>query len=189
MTVAAMLTVHPFLAVTNPVPSKILVVEGWVSDYVLEAAKLEFEQHRYHKLYVTGGTIVAGAPLSEYKTYGELGAATLIRMGMSKNTVEAVPASYVRRDRTYASALSLKNYLLRQSSEETGLNLMSLGAHSRRSQLLFQKAFGENFRVGVIAIENREYDPKKWWKFSAGVRTVIDEFIAYIYAETIFSPE
>ena len=184
-----MLTAHPFLAVTNPVPSKILVVEGWVPDYVLRAAKLEFEQHHYQKLYVTGGTIGTGAPLSEYKTYGELGAAILIRMGMDKNSVEAVPASYVRRDRTYASALSLKHYLLQQSSDESNLNLISLGAHSRRSQLLFQKALGERFHVGIIAIENREYNPKKWWKFSAGVRSVIDELIAYMYAVTIFSPE
>lgn len=184
-----MLAIHPFLAVTHPVLGKILVVEGWVPDYVLKAAKLEFEQHHYRKLYVTGGAIGSGAPLSEYKTYGELGAATLIRMGMNKYSVEAVPASYVRRDRTYASALSLKNWLQQHSFHENNINLISLGAHSRRSQLLFQQAFGENFRVGIIAIENRDYDPKHWWKFSAGVRAVIDEFIAYIYVVAVFSPE
>jgi len=40
--------------------------------------------------------------------------------------------------------------------------------------------------VGVIAIEHREYDPKHWWVSSNGVRTVLDELIAYAYALIIF---
>ena len=41
-------------------------------------------------------------------------------------------------------------------------------------------------KVGVIAIENEEYDPKRWWVSSEGVRTVINETIAYVYALVIF---
>src|SRR5450759_4380691 len=84
LTMTGVLTVHPFLAVTEPIPAKVLVVEGWVPNYVLEEARAEFERHHYGKLYVTGGPLERGGHLSEYKTYAELGTATLIRMGMSK---------------------------------------------------------------------------------------------------------
>jgi hypothetical protein len=184
--VTAVSTIHSFLAVTEPISAEVLVVEGWVPDYVLEKTKVEFERRHYRRLYVTGGPLERGGYLSEYKTYAELGAATLVHMGINKSAVEAVPSPFVRQDRTYSSAVALKNRLHLQALRETDINLVSLGVHARRSQLLFQKAFGEDSRVGIIAIENREYDSRVWWKFSAGVRTVIDEFIAYIYALVVF---
>ena len=179
-------TIHSFLAVTEPVSAEVLVVEGWVPDYVLVEARVEFERHHYRRLYVTGGPLETGGPLSEYKTYAELGAAILVQMGMSKSAVEAVPTPFERQDRTFASAVALKSRLRQQASNEAGINLVSLGTHARRSQLLFQKAFGEDSRVGIFAIENREYDSRRWWKFSAGVRSVVDELIAYIYVLVVF---
>jgi uncharacterized SAM-binding protein YcdF (DUF218 family) len=180
------LRVHGLLAVTEPVPSRVLVVEGWVPDYVLEEARAEFERHRYGRLYVTGGPLERGGHLSEYKTYAALGAATLIRIGMSKDVIEAVPAPSVGRDRTFTSAVTLKNWLRQHNSDRTSINIVSLGTHARRSRLLFQKAFGEDSRVGIIAIDDRDYDPRHWWQSSHGVRTVADELVAYIYALVIF---
>ncbi len=178
--------VHSFLAVTNPVSSDVLVVEGWVPDYVLQEAMVEFKRNHYRKVYVTGGTLDVGGHLSDYKTFADLGAATLVKMGMNKSLVEAVPSSVVRKDRTYASALALKDFLSQQSSHVTEINLLTEGAHAKRSQILFQQAFGDSARVGIIAIASRDYDPQYWWKFSGGVRAVVDEFIAYIYVLVVF---
>ena len=178
--------IHPFLAVTEPVSANILVVEGWVPDYVLKETKNEFERGHYRKLYVTGGPLENGSALSEYKTYAELGTAILNKMGISDSALEAVPFPSVRQDRTYTSALALNNLLRQQGASGTGIVLISLGAHSRRSRLLFQKALGDNSIVGIIAVEDRSYDPDHWWKFSAGVRAVVDELFAYTYAQVVF---
>ena len=35
--------IHPFLALTNRVDTKVLVVEGWVHDYAIKASLREFE--------------------------------------------------------------------------------------------------------------------------------------------------
>jgi hypothetical protein len=182
----ALLNIQPFLTLTEPVKAEVLVVEGWVPDYVLEKAVVEFERGHYSKLFVTGGPIEEGGMLSEYKTFADLGAAILVKMGVSSSVIEAVPAPSVRRDRTYASALALKSRLHQQSPGVTGINLVSIGVHARRSHRLFQMAFGNDVRVGIIAIENRNYSNEPWWKYSDGVRTVIDELFAYIYALTIF---
>ena len=180
--------IQAFLAVNDPAPEGILVVEGWSPDYALETAKLEEQGNPYHLLYVVGGPLEQGAPLSQYPTYADLGAAILLRMGMSQDTVQAVPSGYVYKDRTYAEAVALSIWLRQHGLSPKEINLISLGAHARRSRLLFEKAFGKSTRVGIIAVEDRNYDPGHWWKTSEGVRSVISETIAYGYARLLFSP-
>jgi hypothetical protein len=179
---------NAFLAVNDPAPDGVLVVEGWSPDYALETAMVEVKRNSHHKLYVVGGPLERGVPLSEYKTYAELGSAILLRMGMSNDTVQAVPNVYVHKDRTYAAAVALKNWLRQHGAIPKDINLISVGAHARRSRLLFEKAFGGGTRVGIIAVEDRDYDPGHWWKSSQGVRSVVDETIAYCYARFLYSP-
>jgi hypothetical protein len=180
--------VHPFLAVNDPIPGGVLVVEGWLPDYALEETIAAFQRGHYSRIFVTGGPLEEGAPLSEYREYAELGGAVLVRLGLATNLVQAVPAHRVRRDRTYACAVALKNWLDQHRLGETTVNVVSIGAHARRSRLLFSKALGRGYKVGIICIEDREYDPKKWWESSAGVRAVTGETIAYCYARLLFRP-
>lgn len=186
--VLAVRNAYPFLAVNDPVSGGALVVEGWQPDYALEEAIAEFKRHPYQKLYVTGGPIDRGAPLSEYKTYAELGAAILTRLGLSPETVQAVPAPWVRQDRTYTSAVALRTWLRAHRISPTNFHLLTLGPHARRSRLLFEEALGDGVRVGITAIEGRDYDPRQWWKSSDGFREVTGEVIAYAYARLVFRP-
>jgi DUF218 domain len=180
--------IHPFLAVNAPVQGEVLVVEGWAADYVLETALAEFKQNHYQEIFVTGGPLEQGAPLSEYKTYAELGAATLLKLGSTTNDVQAVPAPLVRQDRTYTSAMTLKRWWTGHGMSPKQFNLMTVGPHARRSRLLFQKAFGNDVKIGVLAIPEKDYDPKHWWRSSAGVRAVISETVAYGYVRIFFKP-
>jgi hypothetical protein len=180
---------YPFLAANDPRPGGVLVVEGWAPDYTLEAAVADFKQFSYEKVYVTGGPIEFGAPLSSYKTYAELGTATLLALGMSNNVVQAVPAPRVKKDRTYACAVALKSWLDENRIQVTRINLMTVGPHSRRSRLLFQKAFGKEMPIGVVAIAEPDYEGRRWWKSSLGFRAVTGEAIAYLYARFLFRPE
>ena len=182
------LGIGPFLAVTDSVPGGVLVVEGWVPDYIAETAIAEFKQHHYDKLLVTGIPLQQGAPLSEYKNYAQLGAATLMKLGMSTNDVQAVPTGPTRRDRTYAMALSLKQWLREHDPACTKVNLITGGPHARRSRLMFQKALGNGVLVGVISVPADDYDERHWWHASQGVRGIIGESLAYAYARLLFYP-
>lgn len=181
-------SIHPFLALTKPAPNGVLVVEGWSPDYALELAMAEFRRNHYDKLYVTGGPLERGAPLSEYKSFAELGAATLVRLGLSSNAVQAVPAPLVRQDRTYTSAVTLRQWCQEHGISLKTMHVMTEGPHARRSRLLFKKAFGNEVVVGVTAVPVRDYDPQHWWRSSAGVRTVISEALAYGYVRLFFWP-
>jgi uncharacterized SAM-binding protein YcdF (DUF218 family) len=180
------LSIHPFLAVTQPLPGGALIVEGWAADFVMKEAVAEFNRNHYEKVYVTGGPVMWGAPLSRYKTYAERGAAVLVRMGMETNSVQAVPSKLAVLDRTYASAIGLREWLRKNGVPETKVHLFSEGPHARRSRLLFEKALGENIAVGITAVPIPDYDARHWWRSSAGVRAVIDEGVAYVYARFFF---
>ncbi len=179
---------HPFLAVNSPINDGLLVVEGWTPDYGLSVAIQEFKRNHYQKIYVTGGPIEYGMYLTAYRTYAELGAATLLKLGLDSNAVQAVPAPKVRQDRTYTAALALKSWWQAQGIKPDRIHLISGGPHCRRSRLLFQKAMGDDVFIGVTSVPSSEYDDAHWWRYSAGVRTVIGEGLAYLYARLLFHP-
>src|ERR1051326_125628 len=179
---------YSFLATTDSRPGSYLVVEGWAPDYASKQAIEEFNRHSYLKLFTTGGPIEKGAPLAEYKTYAEMELATLARLGADTNTVQAAPAPLVRRDRTYTSAVALKNWFTEHNLTVTNLNLVTVGPHARRSRLMFQKAFDGKTSIGVIAIVPFDYNKGNWWRSSQGFREVTSEMFAYFYAKILFHP-
>ena len=186
--VLALRGLQPFLAITDSVPGGVLVVEGWVPDYMLQAALAEFRGTHYDRLFVTGIPLQNGAPLSEYQNYAHLGAATLVKLGLSTNDLQAVPAPKTRRDRTYATAIALKHWWREHDMAPTRVNLITGGPHARRSRLMFEKALGKGVAVGVIAIPPNDYDERRWWRYSQGVRIIIGETLAYTYARLLFHP-
>lgn len=178
--------IHTFLSPTEPINADVLVVEGWLPDYVLEGVIREFQSRPYHCLITTGGPIDAGEALAKYKTYAALCAATLSRLGLDSTKIVAVPSPRLEVNRTFASALSLKRWLKISGARVQSLNLYSLGVHTRRSRLLFQIALGNSIPVGSIAATDFSYDPLRWWRYSSGVEAVFLESVGYLYVKTLF---
>lgn len=175
--------VHSFLAVTSPIKSaEVLVVEGWLPDYAIQQALTEFKNGSYHLVITTGGSIEKGNYLSEYKNFAEVSAATFKKLGLESEKVVAVPTPVVIKDRSYASAAEFDRWLSNSNLKLQSINLFSLDVHTRRSWLLFRKLLTPTVKVGAIAATTQDYDPSKWWNSSQGVRTILDEGIAYIYA-------
>ena len=105
---------------------------------------------------------------------------------MNPKLVQPVPSPTQYRNRSYASAVALREWVEQHRLSVTSFNLVTMGAHARRSRLLFQKAFGGNVHIGVIAVRDREYDPDRWWRSSEGVKEVISEGAGYLYARLFF---
>lgn len=186
MTILGMVfgSLYPFLAAVEPLPeAEILVVEGWLPDYALEAALAQFDRGNYRQLVTTGLPLERGSYLVEYRDFATLAAATLAAVGADRDRLVAVPGPAVMKDRTYASAVALREWSIATGTQVRAIDLISLGPHTRRSWLLFQLALSEiDVSVGAIAVEPMDYDPQRWWQSSAGVRSVISEAIAYLYA-------
>jgi len=184
-----LLGAHGFLSVSAPVEASVLVVEGWLPDYALAECKDAFEQNGYDQIITTGGPLEEGFFLSEYATYAELGAATLQKLGLKSAAVQAAPAQSSRRNRTYTAALGLRTWLRDNASDVRSVNVVSLGVHARRSRLMYAEALGPDHEIGIIALPDRDYEPETWWRYSAGIKGVITEGIAYLHAKLLFDPQ
>ena len=182
------LFIHPFLAPIKPVGGNILVVEGWFPDYVLKQVKDRFEKGPYKLLITVGKKYEVGHLLEQYKSAAEAAASRLHAQGVPLGKIIPVPISmYPRKDRTYHKALEVKKRLNKIGFSQVSIDVVSFGVHARRSWILFEQVF-PLMNVGVIAIKPKGYDTTRWWLYSEGVRNVISESIAYLYARFIFSP-
>ncbi len=181
--------VHSFLATTHRVPAKVLVVEGWVNKYGIDAAIQEFKTGEYEQVITTGGPLEGmGNSSSIYNTEAYQSAGLLKKAGLPPELVQCAPALFVGKDRTYNSALALRAWLKDHHLAVESFNVLTQDAHARRTWLLFREAFGRSAQIGIISAANPDYDASHWWRTSEGVRTVIDESIAYIYARCFFWP-
>ena len=183
------LNVHPFLAVTHRVNTNILVVEGWIHRYGIHAAAEEFKNGPYERIFTTGGPVEgSGGYVNDYQTSASVGADLLRKAGVPDNSLTMVPSHVIGRDRTYSAAIALREWFRDRNMALQNINVLTEDCHARRSRLLYEKAFGKNVSVGIIAVSNPDYDPRHWWRSSEGVREVMGESIAYIYAKIFFYP-
>jgi uncharacterized SAM-binding protein YcdF (DUF218 family) len=181
--------IYPFLAVTHRVETKVLVVEGWVPDPVIQAAIQEFKTGSYERVFSTGGPVAwSGGYTSDDDTSAIWGFGRLKRGGIASGLVQMVPARVVGRDRTYNSAVALRDWFYQHHVPVQSMNIVTEDLHARRTRLLFQEAFGDKVTVGIIAVPNPDYNSRRWWRYSEGMRDVVGETIAYIYARFLFIP-
>jgi hypothetical protein len=172
-----------FLAINSPVGGQYLVVEGWMPSFAYREAVALFRQGNYRKVIAAG--------VLDWDAEGQLrehfGGEKLIKFGVSESFVVTTSADDVQQDRTFHAAHAVKRWLEAEGLRLTAIDVVTVGAHARRSRLLYQSALGHNVRVGVIALEDQRFDQSHWWRSSVGVRTVLGEMIAYLYAKMFFS--
>jgi uncharacterized SAM-binding protein YcdF (DUF218 family) len=180
---------YPFLAVTHRVDTNVLVVEGWIHEYAIRAAVKEFQSNHYERVLTTGGPVAGiGGYINDFQTSASVGADLLKKAGVPDEFLQMVPSRISGRDRTYSSAVALRDWIQKRQSAVRRINVLTENTHARRTWMLFQKALGKNVQVGVIAVPNPDYDNRRWWGYSEGVKDVGSEALAYVYARLFFHP-
>ncbi len=177
---------HAFLSPSAPVGSGLLVVEGWVGKSELRAALELFRDGDYELLVTSGGPVFDWD--EPYPTYAERAGDYLLRRGFPDERLVVVPAPASVQDRTYLSAVSVREWLAESGRDVESLDLVSSGPHTRRSWRLYQRAFGDGVRVGAIAAASAEYDASVWWRTSVGARTLVSEAAAWFWTACCFWP-
>jgi hypothetical protein len=138
-------------------------------------------------MLITGKKRQKGSHLDQYTNDGDYSAATLEKLGFDPDKIcVIVVEDDITKDRTYASAKAVYNWICENGKTGKSFNLVTYDCHSRRSRLLFRKAFRSEINFGVIAVENRAYNPGTWWLSSTGFREVVQETIAWFYARFFF---
>jgi uncharacterized SAM-binding protein YcdF (DUF218 family) len=169
-----------FLSLTWRMPAaEVLVVEGWIGDQGIRAAATEFEQRGYQYVVATGG-------LTERRneprwSYAEMASRSLIRCGVPNDKIILAPATDVERQRTYESAVAVWKALQARGMQPKALNVFTLGAHARRSRLVFAKVEGPGTKVGVVGWAPPEDEAMPWWRSSERARELLTETAGYVF--------
>ena len=90
--------------------------------------------------------------MNDYQTAASVGAEGLVNAGIAADAVQMVPSHIIGRDRTYSSAVALRNWLHDNDVSVNSFNVLTEDTHARRTRLLFKEVFGDKVRVGVISI-------------------------------------
>ncbi len=181
-------TLYDFLAPNQPIGRGVLVVEGWVDESGLEKAALLWNAGGYDRLVTTGGPVEHYASLLPFETYAEQAAAILRSRGIPAREIAVVPARASVRDRTFASAVALREWLSANGGDARAIDVVSEGPHARRTWRLYQLAFGDGVAIGIRSVAPELYSPAAWWKSSAGAKDVLTEAIAWAWIACFFHP-
>ncbi|RLD85526.1 MAG: hypothetical protein DRJ09_12805, partial [Bacteroidetes bacterium] len=148
-----------------------------------------FRDDHYENMIVTGIPILKWQPVSGYHNVAEATAAVIRKLGFRDTIYLApIPAS-ILRDRTYSTAVVTRELFEQHPQWKKSFNIYSVGVHSRRSRLMFEKAFGDDYHIGIYADNDQSFDAVHWWKSSKGFRNVSNEFMAYLFVRFFFHPD
>jgi hypothetical protein len=170
------------LSRTDRKPAEILVVEGWICDDGLVAAAHEFVTGGY-KLVVVTGEYTSGRWNTQRWCFADVASAALLRSGIPADSIVRAPAEYSERMRTFESALAVRSRLheLRGLHQPSSVNVYTAGLHARRSQLVYAKVLGEDYKVGVISWMPTNFLASPWWKSSDRAKDMIIETVGWFF--------
>jgi uncharacterized protein (DUF1684 family) len=182
-----LLNTYDFLAIEEPTSSDVLVVEGWIPEKGLKNAIEFYYKNDYKWMIITGVPITQWSYSSPYSNMADASAKSM-KMMLFRDSIYTVSIpSNVVRDRTYSTAVALKMSMENGNVPNKNFDIYTVGAHARRSYLMFSKAFPDR-KIGLITDIDDSYDPPVWFKTSYGFRIVSSEFISYIYSRIFFYP-
>ncbi len=179
---------YKFLFLREPIKTSTMVLEGWVPTYALLDALEYYEENNYKNLIVTGIPITQYEYASDFKYTSQATILALKHFGFSDTIYEAANPTNIYKDRTYCTALQTKEIFAQHPEWGKSFNVYSMGVHSRRSLLLFKKAYPNNFEIGIISHSDRAFIGEEWWKSSIGFRNVSNELLALTYSKFFFHP-
>lgn len=173
------------LAETDRVPAKVLVVESWIGTRALSAAAAEYRQGHYRRMLLTGG-YASDCWSTQRGNYGEMARAEMLGNGIPESALLVAPATDVESQRTHMAAVTAWQTLT-AAGEAASVNVFTVGAHARRSRLVFAKAGPSGAIVGVIGWLPPAYGAEPWWKSSERADDLLKETAAYAFELTLNS--
>lgn len=189
---ALVLGIGSLLSVSDPATgpdghgARTLVIEGWLAEDDLAQAVAVIRRGNYKRVLTSGGPIESWNDARVWKTFAERAAGYLRAQGQADVTAISAPES--AQDRTFLSAVKVREWAQQSGVKLDAIDLYSAGAHARRSRALYRMALGPAVEVGVLASTPHGYDPHRWWATSDGAKTVVSEALSLVWTKCCFWP-
>jgi len=180
-----LLNAASFLAVNEPIDGDYLVIEGWMNKRELNQAYRLFASHDYRLAIVSGGPITDEFE-TRWTSYAERARDYLLSTGFPAEKLVAVAAPYSAQDRTFLSAVMVRDWLFDNRTDIKSLDIVSAHVHTRRSRAMYRLAFGDGVEVGAYAVEPDEFELNRWWHSSDAAKSVANELIGLAVVKCCF---
>jgi hypothetical protein len=168
--------------------ARTLVIEGWMNPVYLSQAVDAFHRGHYERVLTTGASMEPWTDVGGWGNFAARTAAYLRRYDLGGVPIVEVPAPDSKRERSYVSAVMVREWAKRSGLALESIDLFTLGAHARRSQMLYRLALGSDVEVGVMAAKPLDYDPEHWWDTSMGAKTTLGEAFSVVWTVCCFWP-
>jgi Ca-dependent carbohydrate-binding module xylan-binding len=85
----------------------------------------------------------------------------LVLLGIDSSRITPVPSKRVRANRTLTSALAFRDWIKTENPDISGINIISLGTHARRTWMTYNKILNEKYEIGIISLPDNinRYSP------------------------------
>ena len=120
---------------------------------------------------------------NNFDSNAELCRNRLIAYGIDSNLIIALPAKRVIINRTLTSVLAFREWLNSTDKHVTGINVISLGVHSRRSWIIYKKIVGRPYEVGIISLPEDEKNESQ----KPRILSILYEVIGIVYYRIILN--
>jgi hypothetical protein len=105
-------------------------------------------------------------------------------LGIDSTFITAAYGEKVVVNRTLTSALAFRDWLQKSQIKVTGINIISLGAHARRTWMIYNKILDEKYSIGTISIPDYYYSNSLSYRLFKNIR----EALGIIYYWFILIP-
>jgi hypothetical protein len=154
----------------------------YVKDIVIDhKIVIPYLNNSEYDMYQLGGK---RRMVNNFNSVAELARNRLLALGIDSAKVTAVPGAMVNINRTLTSALAFRDWLNKSDINIKGLNIISLGAHTRRTWMIYNKILKERYPIGIISVPDYNYNRSNINKLFKTIR----ETLGIIYYWIILIP-
>lgn len=111
--------------------------------------------------------------INNFNSNAELSKYRLMSMGIDSSQIKATPGKRVIINRTLTSALSFRDWLKTSKLDIKGINIISLGAHTRRTWMIYNKILHKKYEVGIISLPDYDFNQSGSYRLLKTVREAL----------------
>jgi hypothetical protein len=110
--------------------------------------------------------------LNNYDSNAGLARSRMISMGIDSSRIIATAGERVTINRTLTSALAFRDWIKTTKINIKGINIISLGAHTRRTWMIYDKILKKKYEIGIISLPDYSYNHSRLYKLIKTFREI-----------------
>jgi uncharacterized SAM-binding protein YcdF (DUF218 family) len=140
--------------------------------------------YQFNSVYDIGRLDGKNIIINDYDSHGEIARNYLITLGIDSSAVIAVKGKRTEFNRTLTSALAFRNWLKSYNGKVDGINIITMGIHSRRTWMTYKSVLNKQLKIGVISLPESGEPGSEESDFG----DILSEVLSLIYYRIILIP-